>query len=257
MIRRVSTFPALFGIVVLTGLAALPSLGSATPMVTLKARVVPIPGFPHTGNVLGAGAAVEFHYTIEGHEVTGRVPSQLRGVTFFLPKGTVIHPGAFETCAPATLEQGGPGACPKGSAASPAGSTGVVDPIGGEDVRETATLQAFFAPGGGLELYSRAPTPVFAELISATGHYVRASSPFSYEGIIAVKLIESVPGAPPVSVTSINLKVGAAVKKGKNVIYYYTAPKKCPKGGYPVKSELTFQSGETVSLTSKVPCPKH
>jgi hypothetical protein len=256
MIRRVTTFPALFGIVALTGLAALPSLGSATPVVTLKARVVPIPGFPHTGNVLGAGAAVEFHYTIEGHEVTGGVPSQLRGVTFFLPKGTVLHPAGFRTCAPETLEHGGPNACPRGSIAGPVGSIGVVDQIEGELVRENAEAHVFFAPGNQLEFYVKATAPVSAQLIAATGHYVPAASPFSWEFINEVKLVDLVPGAPPISTTSMNLKVGSAMRIGRKVIYYFRAPKKCPNGGYPLKSELTFQSGEKATVEAKSPCPR-
>src|SRR5437867_12160727 len=98
-VPRTSTFPALLGLVVLIALAPPPSLASAAPVVTLKARYVPIPGFPHTGNIPGAGAAIEVHYTIAGDEVTGGVPSQLRRVTYFLPKGTVFHPAAFKTCA--------------------------------------------------------------------------------------------------------------------------------------------------------------
>ena len=60
------------------------------------------------------------------------------------------------------------------------------------------------------------------------------------------------------STESINLVVGAAYKKGKKTVYYGTVPKKgqCPKGGFPVKAELTFQTGETVTVTTKSPCPK-
>ena len=71
-----------------------------------------------------------------------------------------------------------------------------------------------------------------------------------------MQLVDSVPGAPPVSTESINLKVGAAYKKGKKTISYGTVPKKCPKGGFPLKSELTFATGETVTAEYKAPCPK-
>ena len=36
------------------------------------------------------------------------------------------------------------------------------------------------------------------------------------------------------------MKVGAAFKKGKKTTYYITVPKKCPAGGFPVKSVLTL-----------------
>ena len=53
------------------GLAAfvLPVTASAAPTITLTAKAVPIPGFPHTGNILGAGAALQAEYTISGHRI--------------------------------------------------------------------------------------------------------------------------------------------------------------------------------------------
>jgi len=250
--RRASTCLALLGLAVL----GLSSVASAAPTVTLVAKAVPIPGFPGTGNILGHGAAVEVKYTIKGTEAIGGVPSQLTGVNFFLPAGTKLHPQGFVTCKPETLENIGPSGCPKKSQASPIGSAGVVDPIGGELVKENATVQAFFAPGGGLQFYANAASPISAQLLVATGHYISASPPYGEEFISDVKLVESVPGAPAVSTESINLKVGAAYKKGKKTISYGTLPKKCPKGGFPIKSELKFASGETVSVSYKAPCPK-
>ena len=60
--RRISTCLAVLGLAVL-GLSA---SASAAPTITLKAEAVPIPGFPHTGNILGAGAALKAEYTISG-----------------------------------------------------------------------------------------------------------------------------------------------------------------------------------------------
>src|SRR5262249_31052498 len=73
--------------------AALFSLGgsaSAAPRVTFKAQAVPIPGFRHTGNIAGAGAAVKAEYTISGTEYGG-FPPPLIGVTFYLPSGVKLH----------------------------------------------------------------------------------------------------------------------------------------------------------------------
>jgi len=255
--RKASTCLALVGLAALGLLGGGAIAASAAPTVTLKAKAIPIPGFPGTGNHLGKGAAIEVNFTISGTESTGGVPPQLTSVNFFLPAGTKLHPQGFVTCNPGTLENNGPSACPKKSQASPVGSAGVVDPIGGEDVRENATVQAFFAPGGGLQFYANASSPISAQLIAATGHYVTASPPFGPEFKSEVKLIESVPGAPAVSTTSINLKVGAAYKKGKKVVSYGTLPTKCPKGGFPVKAELGFANGSIVPVSYKAPCPKH
>lgn len=253
MLRRASLCIALIGALAL-GLTA---VASAAPTLTLEEKAVPIPGFPHTGNFLGAGAADEFKVTIHGTEATGGVPSQITEVKTWLPKGVVLHPQGFVTCSPATLENVGPSGCPKKSQASPVGSASVVDPIGGELVRENATLQGFFAPGGQIQFYSNAAAPISAQLIVSTGHYVNSAAPYGPEFIAPVKLVDSVPGAPPVSTESFNIKVGAAYKKGGKTVYYGTVPKTCPKGGFPLKIELGFASGESASATYKAPCPKH
>jgi len=250
--RRTSACLAVLGLATFV----LPVLASAAPTVKLVAKAVPIAGFPGTGNKLGAGAAVEAKFTIKGTESTGGVPSQITHVNFYLPTGTKLHPQGFVTCAPATLENIGPSGCPKKSQASPVGSAGVVDPIGGELVKESATLQAFFAPGGGLQFYANAASPISAQLLVAKGSYTSVGGPYGLKLSSEVQLVQSVPGAPPVSTESINIKVGAAYRKGKKTISYGTMPKKCPKGGFPVKSEITFATGETVTTSYKAPCPK-
>jgi len=250
--RRASTCLALLGLAVL----GLPAVATASPEVTLQARAVPIPGFPGTGNHLGAGAAVEAKFKIIGHESTGGVPSQLTGVNFYLPKGTKLTTKGFVTCPEATLEGNGPESCPKKSIASPIGSAGVADPIGGTLVEENAEIQAFFAPGGGLFFYANAASPISAQLIAGKGHFTTAAAPYGPELITSVAIINSVPGAPAVSTLSINIKVGSAYKKGKKTVYYGTLPKTCPKGGFPVKSELFFADGGETTVLAKSPCPK-
>ena len=44
-----------------------------------------------TGNILGAGAALQVQYTINGTEYGG-FPPPLIGVNFFTPAGTKLHP---------------------------------------------------------------------------------------------------------------------------------------------------------------------
>ena len=70
-------------------------------------------------------------------------------------------------------------------------------------------------------------------------------------------LVETVPGAPDASVEQFKLTVGAAFKQGKKLISYATVPRTCPKGGEPLKVELSFLSGETVPVEERLPCPKH
>ena len=56
--------------------------------------------------------------------------------------------------------------------------------------------------------------------------------------------------------SEISVKVGAAYKKGKKTVSYITVPKKCPKGGFPLKTEMSFLGGATAETTYKAPCPR-
>jgi hypothetical protein len=82
-----------------------------------------------------------------------------------------------------------------------------------------------------------------------------------------VPAIATVPGAPLASTKTINIEVGAAIKKGKELLSYGIMPKKCAKGGFPVKTEIIFGGifggerefgipAQTASATYKAPCPK-
>ncbi|HEY2142605.1 MAG TPA: hypothetical protein VGG98_11165 [Solirubrobacteraceae bacterium] len=238
------------------GLAALglPAQASAAPTFTFQTKALPIPGFPGTGDILGAGAVIQVKGTISGTEYGG-FPPPLTGIKYYAPAGAKLHPHGFATCAPSTIEQSGPGPCPKTSAAGPKGSaTGVVS-FGTERVHETASVQPFFAPGGNLQFYVNGTTPVSLEIL-ATGHVVGSSPPFGLEVIGEVPLIETVPGALDASVEEGTVSVGAAYKQGKKTISYVTVPKKCPQGGWPVKVELSFLGGATAEASYKMPCPK-
>jgi hypothetical protein len=253
---------ALVGCVALLAALALPTVASGVPTVTVKAKIVPIKGFPHTGNKLGAGAAVASQVTISGTEYGG-FPPPLIGVNVYLPKGTVLHPSGFPTCSPAILEPSGPGpkGCPKGSAAGPVGSATGVVAFGTSIVPETTTIESFYAPEGGLEFFTFGHEPVLLEILSKA-HFVGASGLYSKELIAEVPLVETVPGAQDASVKTITLTVGSAIRKGGKTIYYGRVPKTCPRGGFPGKAEMIFAglgglTQQTITTTLKVPCPPH
>jgi hypothetical protein len=257
MMRMASTRRALLGLAVAVagGLAISPAVASAAPEVTLKAVPVPLPGVHGSGDILGAPAAVEFEFTIRGKEVTGDAPSQLRGVNVFAPAGTKLHSAGFVTCTLSTLELKGPEACPKKSQASSLGSVEASDTIAGEPIKEKGTVQAFFAPNGELIFYANAPSPISAQVyVGGTVH--PASGLYAYEFESEIPLVESVPGAAAVSTEAVDLKVGASYKKHGKTVSYITLPNKCPKGGFPLKAEVKFESGEVVEKTYKAPCPK-
>lgn len=245
-----------------TGLA-LPVAASARPQVSVKAKIVPIPiepskpsgpTYPHTGNLLGAPAALEATLEIKGEEYFG-APSPLTKVVVDLPAGTKLHPQGFATCPMTVLESHEVNRCPKHSYASAPGEVLGVVSFGSSRVHEKGTIQAFFAPGGKLAFYTEGREPALVEVLAFAG-ISSAPAPFGPRFTAEVPLVATVPEAPYASVLSIKGKVGAAFKRGKKLISYGTVPKKCPKGGFKGRVELSFLSGETVTIEPTVPCPK-
>jgi hypothetical protein len=272
--RRASTCLALLGSLAVLGL---PAAASAAPTVTFKAKAVPIPKpgggtYPGTGNILNAGAALEANFVLTGSgygatpaNPAGGIPP-LAAVNFYLPAGAKINSSGFSTCSESILKNTGPSGCSKGSVASPKGNALGEVTFGTERVPEEASLQAFFGPNKSLYFYVDGSSPVSLEFVS-TGTYVNSGvAPYGLELKSTVPAIATVPGAPLASTKNINIKVGAAIKKGKKLISYGTLPSKCPAGGFPLKAELIFGGSyggerefgipaETVTTTYKSPCP--
>jgi hypothetical protein len=123
-------------------LASFAPLASAAPVVTFKSTAIPIPGFPGTGNILGAGTEVEVQSTITGTEYGG-FPSPLVLLTIDSPAGTKVDSNGFATCAQAVLEADGPSGCPKKSRAGPVGEGLGIVSFGQEQVREKVSIQGF------------------------------------------------------------------------------------------------------------------
>jgi hypothetical protein len=241
---------------------ALPSLACALPTVRFKALPVPIPGFPNTGYILGAGTALRSEYEIEGSEYQGS-PPPIIGVNVYFPNGTKLHPEGFPTCSKQVLEQFGPAKCPKDSSAGPVGRALGYVTFGGERVEEAVEISSFYAPGGGFEFFSDGHSPVSLEILSG-GRFKSLSGAggFGRELEVEVPLVASVPGAPYASVKTIDVTAGSAYRAHGKTIYYGRIPARCPAGGLPVKSEVTFAENgepskpETVSVGFTAPCPR-
>jgi hypothetical protein len=239
----------------------LPDAAYATPTVKVKAEAVPIPGFPRTGDILGAGTAAHGEITIEGNEYFGS-PPPLIGVNVYLPLGVHLHPNGFPTCDAGTIESLGPSACPKGSAAGPVGKAIGFVSIGGERVEETAELFTFYGPNGGDYVLADGHTPVSLEILSSE-RLVKAgdSGGSGPEMSVNVPLVASLPGAPYVSVRSVDLQAGSAYRSHGHTIYYARLPHTCPSGGWTAHEEVIFAEDgepsrpETVDASEKVPCP--
>jgi hypothetical protein len=243
------------------GVCALPGAAGAAPIVHVRGEAVPIPGFPHTGNILGAGAAVQAELQIIGSEYFGS-PAPLIGVTVFLPTGVKLYPSKFPTCPRAVIfEQKEPRKCPKESRAGSGIASGVVS-LGNERVHETATIEAFYGPHSTMEFFTFGHSPVVLE-IPSEAHFLTLTGGHGYGPVsfAEVPLVEDLPGAPDASVEDIKIKLGSAIRRHGKPIYYGTVPKTCPKGGFRVKVEMTFAglSGltqQTVAVPFTSPCPR-
>jgi len=278
--RRGSTCLALLGLAALV----IPATASAVPTVKIKGAAIPIPNFPHTGDILGAGTALKSELTISGTEYDEGHPPPVIGINVFFPSGSKLHPQGFPTCSPTALKEVGEpaigtAACPKSSLltfpvsgpqhespgeVSPNESyaLGVVKIGNGPPPEEKARVQGFFAPNGGLEFFTKGVNPSLFEFISPSQVKNSTAAGFGPGLFTSVPLIETLPGAADASVEKIIVYAGAAFKKGKTTTYYGTLPKKCPTGGFPVKAEVIFATNgnpgapETATTTYKAPCPR-
>ncbi len=239
-----------------------PGVAQGIPTVHVRGRAVAIPGFPHTGNYFGAGAAVKAEITIAGTEYGG-YPPPLIGINVYLPAGVRLHAQGFPTCSvKAIVEEREPAKCPKGSAAGPVGHVYGVVALGHEQVKETAEILSFFAPEGGLEFLTLGHSPVSLE-IPTTSQLVhpRGAGGFGPEFTGPIPLVQTVPGANDASVEAIDITIGAAMWQRGKPVYYGTVPKTCPRGGFRAKTEFVFaQEGitampETVTVPVRAPCP--
>jgi hypothetical protein len=242
-------------VLLVTAMLAFAGSASAAPTATLKVTPIPIPGFPGTGDLLGAGAEVEAQVTISGTEYGG-FPSPLTGMVFFAPAGSRVTPVGFPVCAPLALEADGTHGCPKGSRAGPLGEGLGVVSFGSERVNEKVSIQGFFAPGGGLTFYVVGSTPTSFQILEKAS-WAKAGAPYGLALNVEVPLVETVPGADDASILSFRVKIGAAYRDAKRTVSYLTLPQRCPKGGFPLKAELRFLSGETVTVGYTGPCPRH
>ena len=234
----------------------------AAPAVTVRGRAVPIPGFAHTGNFFGAGAAVRAEIRISGTEYGG-FPPPLIGINVYLPAGVKLHPQGFPTCPrQAIMEEREPRKCPRGSSAGPPGKVSGVVSFGATRVEEAGEILSFFAAGGGFEFLTSGHSPVVLEIpTTARLLHPGGQGGFGPEFSGVIPLVETVPGAPDASVEAIDITIGAAIRRHGRPLYYGTVPRTCPRGGFRAKTEFIFaQNGnvampETVTVPVRAPCP--
>jgi hypothetical protein len=197
---------------------------------------------------------------------TGPVPSPITHVNVFGPAGLTLDLVGTATCTEATLLNFGPSACPKNSKAGFGGGEGIYE-LAKEIVKEHFTLDFFLGdnrPGHvTLLIYLNGSTPVSIQLVF-TAIVIKEPKPYGLGFSLNVPIIKVLPEASDASATSSFLTLGA-----ENVAYFKTVhgkrtlfhvkgiitPKTCPRGGWPVASQFTFEDGSTVMAKSAIPCP--
>ncbi len=239
-----------------SALVATPTVAQATETVNLHAKFTP--------NVLGAPTNASGSTTFSNN--AGGLPSPITGFTLKGPKGMRIDANGTGTCSAAAIEQNGPTVCPKDSVAGFGGGMGALQ-LGTQIIEEPFTLNLFLGdnrPGHIVVLlYVEAVSPVSIQLVF-TAPVVKEPAPYGLGFHFNVPLIPTLPGASDASVLSAHLTLGATnvayFKKvhGKRKLVHVKGlilPKTCPKGGFPIESDFSFEDGSSNNIAIKTPCP--
>lgn len=221
-----------------------------------------------TPDKLGAPTTISFGFTIAN--TSGGVPSPLSNVRLHLPAG--VNPatstlGDAQCDTTILLNQGLEG-CPP-NARIGFGTAMAVVQIGPEPIHERASISVLNGPPVNQHIvmlfYAEGVTPVAAQLVFPAVVFLNPAGIFGGFINTAVPPIESVPGAPDVSVVHFESTLGPlhltyyTRAHGKRVVYHpegIAVPVSCPRGGFPFAAEFSFMDGSQVTARSTVPCPR-
>ena len=199
---------------------------------------------------------------------SGPIPSPIEHVNVFGPAGVTLDLQGSTTCNEEALKSAGSSACPANSKAGSGGGEGIYQ-LGQEVVKEHYTLELFLSdnrPGHvRLLAFLVGHTPVSIEIVFG-GSVIRGPSPYGLGFSLNVPLIKVLPEASDASATSAYITLGAKGatyfkkvhgKRKKLKVRGIILPKHCPRGGWPVASQFSFQDGSTVMAKRTVQCPHH
>ncbi len=215
---------------------------------------------------LGRRATLQFEFTFSapaGEDPPPLTEMQLRyprGINFFL------NDLGIRRCAEQVLEASGPAGCPPDSAMGyGVVETGIV--LGDTPVRESSPVTILRAPerDGHLALlfFAEGTEPVVTNVIFS-GLPLPAVEPFGGNVKIGVPLVETLPGAPYVSVLHLHATIGP-----EHLTYYHNVdgvslafrpqgillPPTCPRASFPFAAIFAFSDGTHALASTTVPCP--
>jgi len=241
-------------------LAACPQLAGAQAQSTARLHATFEP------YRLGRRTTLQFEFAFSAP--AGTVPPPLvemqlrypRGINFFL------NDLGIRRCAQSVLEASGPAGCPPDSAMGyGVVETGIV--LGDTPVQESSPITVLRAPerDGHLALlfFAEGREPVVTNVIFS-GVLLSAREPFGGNVKIGVPLVETLPGAPYVSVLHLHATIGP-----EHLTYYHNVdgvslafapkgillPPSCPRASFPFAAIFVFSDGTRALASTTVPCP--
>jgi hypothetical protein len=237
--------PIMTGLVAIATTVVVASSAAGSESVALKA------GF--SAGSLGDGATATEGFTFAGNEYFGRT-EPLSSLAVHLPGGIGGSSSGFATCEVSTLQITGPTGCAPGSSAGPEGAlTGEVS-FGTEIVPEQVKVLAFFGAGETVNLYAQGSSPVSLEFVM-TASYAPDAAPYGRVLSITVPPVETVPGAPRMTITSLTLALGSSRKERGSESHSLTIPTECPVGGFDWLATAGFENATGAQATYRSSCP--
>lgn len=238
--------------------AASPPGAQAQTTATLSANFTPL--------TLGGRTTLDFGFAFSAP--VREVPPPLTEVQLRYPNnlGIGLSGLGLAVCTVAVLEADGARGCPPNSVMGyGVAYTGIV--LGTTPVAENAPITILRAPDqeGRLTLlfYAEGTEPVETRIVFP-GLLLPADSPFGGLVSIDIPLVETLPGAPYISVIHLRATVGP-----QRVTYFehvggltlafkprgILLPNGCPRGGFPFAARFGFADGTFANANTKVACP--
>lgn len=233
--------------------------GAASAAQTAKLHVSLDP------DVAGQRTTIELAIHIAG--IGGSPPSPLSSFDFRLPSDMGIATTTLgqANCQPIRLLDAGLEGCSVNARIGFGNATAVV-PVGSQNVREKASLNALMGPAveDRLEVlfYVEALEPVSARLV-LPGVVGEDVPPYGEQLDTSVPLIQTWPEGPDLAMETFTSTIGPLhlnyLRKvdGKTVSYKprgIRIPQVCPTGGYPFAATLNFSDGTHATAQYRVPC---
>jgi hypothetical protein len=222
----------------------------AAPIARIDARFAP--------EQLGAATTVSLGFQIGAG---GHASAPLSSMQLAYPSNLSLATSdlGLAPCSPSALELLGVGACPPDSRMG-SGSAIAQLQIGPSLLKENVRLALFAGPSADGYLH----VVVYASgVLPIEAHVVLTGVLLPGHLSIAVPTIPSLPAAPDVAVTQMQLTLGGALtyyeQVGGRSIAYHPAgvglPSRCPRGGFQFAATFAFLDGSHTSSRTAVPCP--